>query len=181
MAESYTSDTNWGERFFRAETQQLGSFVSSQNMGSQTLAIHTGNAENIASTGTAQCMINNVYIPSLAADAELDISADTTTMTGCTNASGISIANGYDQYFVILADADGTLSMWVAGDAALLGTATIEIPAFDPGTYCLVATALIVNDSGGALVVGTTALTGDIAFYDYVGPAFPHADNFLQS
>ena len=177
---SFTEDTNWGKKFVTEAAQQLASYSATMNYESQAIAINS-NAENIQSTGTKQCMINGVYIPVLAADAELDISADTTTITGMTNAVGISIADGYDQYFLILAKADGTLSMWKAGDAALLGTATIKVPAYDPETYVAVATALIVNNSGNALIVGTTALTGDITFYNVIGPLYPHPDNLKRN
>jgi hypothetical protein len=217
--------------FSHKAMKELAKYLDTYNMATQAVAIDGSNAENIQSTGTAAAVLNGTPI-TVAADAELDISADTegtesawATATSytlnssyvteaqmggkrykcisshtssaddrpglgmnwetywvertndATNAVGYSIADGYDVYVLITAQADGTLTMWLAGVQALLGTAVCKIPAFDPEKYVAVATALIVNDSGSALVIGTTALTGDITFWQHIGPIFPHPDN----
>ena len=88
---------------------------------------------------------------------------------GAVNAVGTTITTGYDQWFLITAKADGVLTMWQAGVQALNTTAVPVIPHYDPEKYIPVALAIIVNDSGGDLIVGTTALTGDITFYQLIG------------
>jgi len=165
-------DSKWGKRFNYVPMGELAGFLSSYNMSSQTLAIDGVNAENIQSSGTGMAMINNVFIPSLAADAELDISADPTG-----DAAGTSIADGYDQYFAIFAAADGVLHLMKAGVEALLGTAVLKIPNWDASLYACVGIMLVVNDSGSPLVIGTNDLTGDATFYDVTGPMFPHDEN----
>ena len=178
---SYTDDTNWGERFNAAAMQQIASYLSTANHASQTLAIDGGTGPDMQSSGGGAATLNGVLIPALAADAALDISADTTEMDNCTNASGFSVTNGYDVYLLILAAADGTLSVWLAGEQALTTAAVLKVPTFDPETYIAVGTAKIVNDSGSALVIGTNDLDGDITFYDSTYPILPHPDNFLQT
>jgi len=166
--------SNWPDFFNYAPMKELAGFLSSYNMASQTVALDA-NANDIQSSGGGACMINGVFIPALAADAALDISAD-----NVGDATGVSIADDYDQYFLILADADGTLSVWKAGDAAATGEAVLSIPDFDTETYCAVAIMKVVNDSGDALVIGTTALTGDVTFYQLTGPIFPAWANIVK-
>ena len=55
----------------------LAEFSMTMNMATQAFAVDGSNAENVQTTGGAHCVINGVHIPSLTADAELDISADT--------------------------------------------------------------------------------------------------------
>lgn len=164
----------WGKRFTKKAAQDLAAYMTSYNMESQAVAIDGVNAENIQSTGTAPCMINGVFIPSLAADAELDISADTVG-----DAVGATVASGSSRYFLVLAKADGTLSVWLAGDAATDGSEVLKIPAFDPSTYC--AVAILHVNSNTAFVLGTTALTGLDTYYQLTGPVFPHADNIDEN
>lgn len=151
--------------------KKIMAFLGTYNMASQAVAIDETNTENIQSTGTAPVMLNGALIPALAADAELDISADTTG-----DATGTVIADSNEQYFAVMADADGVLSVWVAGDAATTGSATCQIPDFDPETYCCVG-VMKIDASGADFTVGTTALTGRVAFYQMVGPVLPHPDN----
>ena len=165
-------DSVWGKRFSYAPMGELAAFLSSYSMASQTLAIDGVNAENIQSTGTGMAMVNNVFIESLPADAELVIDDDPVG-----DAAGTSITTGYDQYFAIMAAADGTLNLNKAGVQALVGTAVLKIPNWDASLYACVGIMLVVNDSGSPLVIGTNDLTGDATFYDFTGPVFPHNDN----
>jgi len=164
-------NTNWGKLFSFRAMRELAAYLTSYNMANQTVALDA-NAQDLQTTGTGSCMIDGVFIPSLAADDPWDWSAES-----AGDLVGETLADGYDQYIAILAKADGSLEVFAAGDPALVGTAVLKIPAFDPATYCLIALALVVNDSGGGIVWGTTALTGDITFYPVTGPVFPHIDN----
>lgn len=174
---------NWNTQFGHGPMRALAEYVTTYNMASQTIAVDNANTENIQSTGTGACVINGVLINSLTADAELDISADTTAMTtgySATNAVGTTLADDYERFYCVLADADGTLSIWLAGDAAAIGgSAVCKIPAFDPNTYVCVATILYANDAASASVtVGTDTDWGtDGTFYQMIGPVFPHPDN----
>jgi hypothetical protein len=95
------------------------------------------------------------------------------------NAVGAVVsASGYERWVLITAKSDGTLTMWLAGDQALTSAgAQLKIPQYDPLVYCPVAVALIAKDDAGDLTIGTTALTGDITFYQLTGPVMPHPDN----
>lgn len=163
--------------------RKLAQYMATVNFESQEVAVDGSNAENIQTTGTGDAMIAGVPV-NLSADAELDISADTTTQDNCTNASGTEIQDDYEQYFVVLAKSDGTISLWEAGDEADIDDgATLKIPAFDPETYVCVGIVHIKNETGSTFTVGTTDTddsTGDGAttsFYQVTVPVFPHADN----
>jgi len=91
------------------------------------------------------------------------------------NAVGATVADGYSRWFLVTAKSDGTLTVWLAGDAALDGTEKLEIPQFCPKTY--VAIGLIHVNSGTSFVMGTTALTTIGTFYQITGSVFPHPDN----
>lgn len=80
------------EKFSYKNMQQLMAYLSTYNCESQVLAIDA-NAENIQTTGTKLAMFNGqpVY---LAADAALDISADTTEVSLTAWASGTSYSVG---------------------------------------------------------------------------------------
>lgn len=161
--------SKWGAHFKYSPLKQHVEYTTTYNMDSQTLAIDGSNAENIQSTGGGQAVLNGNFIPSLAADAELDISAAGHIGTG----KGATIADGSSRWFLILAESDGTLSVWTAGDAATTGSEVLTVPEFDASIYIPVGLMLIANDSGGTFTVGTTALTGDATFYNLTGPIFP--------
>ena len=149
--------------------KEMAKFMATSNCESQALAIDAVNAENIQTTGTGSAMLNGKPII-VAEDAELDISADTTG-----NAAGATVASGYSRYFMVLAASDGTLSIWLAGDAALDGSEVLKVPNFDPETY--VCIGFVHVNSNTAFTLGTTALTGLATFHQQVGPVFPHEDN----
>jgi hypothetical protein len=91
------------------------------------------------------------------------------------NAVGATVADTYSRWFLVTAKSDGTLTVWLAGDAALDGTEVLKIPQFCPKTY--VAIGLIHVNSNTSFVLGTTALTTIGTFYQITGPVFPHPDN----
>jgi len=100
---------------------------------------------------------------------------------GATNASGTSIAAGYDQWFMATAKRDGTITLWESGDAALHDNAVCKVPHYDPKIYCVVGFLHIANETASAFVVGTTGLdTGSVTdtFIQAIGPVFPHKDNW---
>jgi hypothetical protein len=161
--------------------KELCKYMATQNLMTQAIAIDGSNAENIQSTGAGSAILAGQPI-TIAEDAELDISADTETQDNCVNAVGTTIADDYEQWFLVTAKgAAGTLSMWQAGAAAAIGgNAVLKVPAFDPETYVAVAVVLVANDSAADLVIGTNALTGDATFHQCLGPVFPHPDNLLR-
>jgi hypothetical protein len=95
------------------------------------------------------------------------------------NASGKVVTTLYERWVLITAKADGTLTVWLAGDQATIASASAKFkcPHYDPEMYCPVAIAKIAKDDAGDITIGTTALTGDITFYQVTGPVFPHPDN----
>jgi hypothetical protein len=162
----------WGKFFNQAAQRYLAKYLTTYNMATQALAIDGVNAENIQTTGLAPVMLNGVLIPALPADAELDVSED-----AVGDAVGTVVADGGGAYFLVLAKADGTLSVWKAGTpAALAANIALKIPAYDPTTY--VAIGLIkVLPSGEAFTLCTTALTTIGSYIQLVGPVLPHPDN----
>lgn len=150
--------------------KEIIDFLSTYNMATQAIAIDS-TAQDIQSTGLAPVVIDGVLIPALPADAALDVSAD-----AVGDAAGTIIADGSEQYFAVLAKADGTLSVWVAGSAATTGSAVCQIPDFDPATFVCVG-LMLVDASGAAFTIGTTALTSRVSFYQMIGPVFPYPSN----
>ena len=67
---------NYPSKFSHMPMKQLADFIMTFNQATQAFAVDGANAENVQTTGTAHCQIAGVPIASLAADAELDISAD---------------------------------------------------------------------------------------------------------
>ena len=63
----------FGSKFTHKAMQDVASFARTMNMATQTVA--KANAD-MATTGTAHCVINGVHIASLTADAALNISDD---------------------------------------------------------------------------------------------------------
>ena len=153
---------------YKIHKEMIG-FGSTYCAESAVLAIDGSNAENIQTTGAVTAYLNGTPF-TLAEDAELDISADTTG-----DAAGATVADTYSRWFCVLTDADGTLSVWLAGDAALDGAEVLKVPDFDYTTY--VCVGFIHVNSNTAFVLGTTALTTIGTFYQAVGPVYPHADN----
>lgn len=145
-------------------------YLTSYNMATQTVALDVA-ANDLQTSGGGACMINGQFIPALAADDAFDISADSVG-----DAVGVSLADDEEVYTLVCAKADGTLELFLAGDIAAIGTATLEIPNFDSDIYCALATMLIANDSGSPIVIGTTVLTGDVTITQLTGPVFPHID-----
>ncbi|NIT58723.1 MAG: hypothetical protein GWN00_21620 [Aliifodinibius sp.] len=91
------------------------------------------------------------------------------------NAVGATVASGSSRWFLVTAKSDGTLTVWLAGDAATDGSEVLKIPQFCPKTY--VAIGLIHVNSNTSFVMGTTALTTIGTFYQITGSVFPHPDN----
>lgn len=63
--------SNWGDKFSHVAMKDLARFLSTYNMAGQTLAVDGSNVYNIQSAGGGDCTINGIYVPGLAADAEL--------------------------------------------------------------------------------------------------------------
>jgi hypothetical protein len=76
---------NWGSKFSHVAMKQLASFLSTFNQVDQTIAVDGANVYNIQSTGTGDCTINGVYIPSLPVDAELLITDTEVTTAWAAN------------------------------------------------------------------------------------------------
>jgi len=92
-----------------------------------------------------------------------------------------TIAAGYDKWYLVTAEADGTLGIWIAGDAATTGNAVCKIPQFDPKMYCAIGAMLIANGTSSTFTVGTTGLdTASVTdtYINIIGPVFPHPDNW---
>lgn len=164
---------NLSEKADHAWQKEMLRYMATYNAESQVLAIDGSNAENIQTTGTKTAYFNGTPV-TLAADAELDISADTTG-----DAAGATIASGKSRWFTVLAASDGTLSVWLSGDAATDGSEVLEVPDFNPETY--VCVGFIHVNSNTTFVLGTTALTTIGTFYQAVGPVFPHPKNLNKA
>lgn len=96
------------------------------------------------------------------------------------NASGLSISANRDQWLMVTAKADGTLTAWVAGDEATAGNAILKVPLYDYKQYCVIGFMHLTN-AAGAFVVGTTGLDdGSMTdlYINVTGPVFPHPDNW---
>jgi hypothetical protein len=160
------------DKYFSAgiAAKDIIGFLGTFNMATQEIA-QNGTSADIQSTGLAPIMLNGVLINALPADAVLDISAE-----NAGDGSGVVISDGNEQYFAVMATADGTLSVWVAGNAAATGSAICKIPDYDQETYCCVG-VMKIDASGEDFTVGTTALTDRVAFYQMIGPVFPYPDN----
>ncbi len=170
----------WGQRFTKKAAQDLAAYMSSYNMETQAVTfLDDADDNDMESTGTNPCMINGVFIPALAADALLEIAVDPTG-----NAAGATIEDDGGRWFIVLADEDGVLSLWTAGDEGAISAAVLKIPAFDPSLYCAVALVVYDNDNASAQVtVGAAACdwNTDGTFYQLTGPVFPHPDNFDEN
>ena len=68
--------TSYPSKFSHMPMKQLADYIMTYNHATQAFAVDGANAENVQTTGTATCQIAGIPIASLAADAELDISAD---------------------------------------------------------------------------------------------------------
>jgi hypothetical protein len=99
------------------------------------------------------------------------------------NASGLSIADGSSAWFMVTAKADGTLTIWRAGDVAVSASVVCKVPQVDLKLYVPVAFILYANSAGdsNADVIGN-ASTCDFSTYgtfvQIIGPVFPHEDNW---
>ena len=245
--------SNWGDMFSHTAMKDLARFLTTYNMADQTVAVDGTNVYNIQSSGTGDCTINGVYIPSLAADAELLIITDqaaptvtteswellcaagvtsfavddevyTGTLTGVSqkfykclvahdciygtepannpnlwqaipNADTLSMIADATCWFMVTAESDGTLGLWIAstelGVAAAAPTNGLRVPYFDPSVYCVIAFVYIDNDEYDATGVVGAALTddggidwdsgADATYHVVLGPVFPHPDNMPKN
>jgi hypothetical protein len=90
--------------------KDLARFLTTYNMADQTVAVDGTNVYNIQSTGTAACVINGVYVPSLTADAELLIITDQAAPTVTTESWPLLTAAG--------------VTTWAVDDEVYTGTLT---------------------------------------------------------
>ena len=102
---------NWGDKFGHRPMRDLARFLTTYNMADQGVQVHAGTVTDytIKSTGTAGCVINGVYIPSLTADAQLVIYTDQAAPTITTES------------WPLLADANTALAV---DDEVYTGTLT---------------------------------------------------------
>ena len=92
------------------------------------------------------------------------------------NAVGnVITATGYSQWFMATAKADGTLTLWLAGDEALDGYEELKVPVYDPKEY-IVLGFLHINASVEH-TMGTTTLATVGTFFQHLGFCFPHAES----
>lgn len=104
---SLENSTKFPAHFSHRPMKDLAGFLMSMNgIESQAFAIDGSNAENVQTTGSKACMINGVYIKALAADAELDISADKQLTVWVSGTAYTTVdlryvedANGYKQWY----------------------------------------------------------------------------------
>jgi len=87
------------------------------------------------------------------------------------NAGGYVIAAGKSQYFLMTADVDGNVDLWVAGLAATDGSEVLMIPNFEPELFIPVG-IMHINSAAGT-TLGTTNISGEDTYYNLVGPVFP--------
>jgi hypothetical protein len=100
---------------------------------------------------------------------------------GAVNAVGATIAASYDRWFMVTAQADGTITMWLAGDAAATGYAKCVIPQYDHKIYCPIGFIHVANGTSSAFTVGTTSFSASsvtTTFMDVTGPVFPDLANW---
>ena len=90
-------------------------------------------------------------------------------------AVGATVASGKSRYFLVTAEADGTLGVWLAGDAATDGSETFDMPNIE--TEIFIPVAALHVDSNTTFVLGTTALTNLYTVYNFAGPVYPKALN----
>jgi hypothetical protein len=105
------------------------------------------------------------------------------------NADTLSLIDDASVWFMVTAEADGTLGLWVASEE--LSTVTVpdlKVPYFDPSVYCVLAFIECINTTNtatgviGAATVGnggieTTAAADFATYHIVIGPVFPHPDN----
>ena len=96
------------------------------------------------------------------------------------NASGATLEDDYDAWFLVTSTDGGVLNVWEAGGAQAVGTAECKVPQFDPKEYCAIAFMHIANTQTSTdFVLGTTNWsTSGVGqtFHAVTGPVFPHAD-----
>jgi hypothetical protein len=163
---------NWGDRFGNKGVAALAAFMSTYNMVDQAFTF--GDGADPATTGTGDCTINGVYIPSLTAEADADWSSILAADLVEGDARGHVIPTAYSQYFAAFANAAGRLMILQAGDMALDGSEELKIPWFDPTTWCCIA-LFHINSTG--FTCGTTATGTMETEYAVIGPVLPHPDN----
>jgi hypothetical protein len=163
---------NWGDRFGQKGAAALAAFMSTYNMVDQALAFSNG--ADPVTTGTGDCTINGIYIPSLPAEASADWSDTSGADLVEGDARGLVIPTAYSQWFAVFAKANGMLMILQAGDKALDGNEELKIPWFDPTTWVCIA-LLHINSTGWT--AGTTAVGTMETEYAVIGPVLPHPDN----
>ena len=164
--------------------KDLAGFLTSYNCATQVVTFYDdGDDNDLTDTGTAMCAINGVVIPSLTQDAQMVIASDETG-----DAPDVDIGDDKAQYVAILADEDGTLSIWLAGDCSdfngetqdTIDVGVLKMPSFDYETYVCLAVAVYNNDAAASAVgIGDDDCdwNTDGTFYQILGPVFPHPEN----
>ena len=104
------------------------------------------------------------------------------------NAEGYSLANDFACMFMVTAESDGTLGVWIASTTASATTFVpdLVVPFFDPAVYCVIGFILNDNDNGSAAAVVGAASAGvlwltDGTIYQVIGPVFPHPNNMPKN
>ena len=163
---------NWAGLFNHRAMKDLAAYLTTYNMETQAVAFA---AADPATTGTKQCVINGVYIPSLTAEDDADWSSILVADLVEGDAKGFVMANLYSQYLAVFANADGRLRIDLAGEYALDAAVELKVPHYDPTEWCCIAIVLV--NAGGAVTLGTTNINAIITIYQVLGPVLPHPSN----
>jgi hypothetical protein len=77
-------DSNHGDKFSLLAAKEFARFMTTYNMVSQAVVEHGSVTWDLKTTGTGDCTINGVYIPSLTVNTAHDISVDQAAPTTTT-------------------------------------------------------------------------------------------------
>lgn len=159
---------NWANRFGNKGVGALAAYLSTYNMVDQAFTFT--NAADAATTGTGDCTINGIYVPSLPASGVLDWDAE--EIGG--DALGKIVPTAYSMWFAAFADVTGKLYIYKAGEMALDGNEVLKIPFFDPSVMVCIG---LFNINSTGWTAGTTAVGTMETEYAVIGPVLPHPDN----
>ncbi len=171
-----------GPLFNYRPMKDLANYLSSYNNATQALVNKsTGADPDLATTGTAQAVVNGVHVASLPANATIDLSAPAVAMPDPilgTALAGMVMADDAQFYLLVTMNAAGAAKVYLASEVADDEAPTLKIPAYYP-LYVCIGLDLWDNDAlSGAATIGTSVKTdADDTFTQLVGPnLLPHID-----
>jgi hypothetical protein len=145
----------------------LRNIIGNQCLGSVGLAIHGTNVENVLTANAVSAVINGVIV-AIAADTEVDISAEKRLVSTSTEfavdvwalaaaAGGFgALAIGYSNIYVVMVNASGTYG--IVEGTAVAGTTLPDYPNTPDEDWCPICAIGVVNASAAAFTLGTTSL-----------------------